>query len=87
MPGTNGCARCSGGSVECRGEAAQQADAADEAFGGMAARLDMPPHARAGRVGRGHRFAADPQCYADTQCAECGMRWPLKARPFGAVGG
>ncbi len=25
----------------------------------------MPPHARAGGVGRGHRFAADPPCWAD----------------------
>ncbi len=25
----------------------------------MVARMDMPPHARAGRIGRGHRFAAD----------------------------
>ena len=45
--------------------AAQQGDAADEAFGGMVARMDMPPHARAVSIGRGHRFAADPQCSAD----------------------
>jgi hypothetical protein len=25
----------------------------------------VPPHARAGLDGRGHRFAADPQCSAD----------------------
>jgi hypothetical protein len=25
----------------------------------------MPPHARAGGVGRAHRFAADPQCSVD----------------------
>jgi hypothetical protein len=28
--------------------AAQQGDEADEAFGGMVASMDMPPHARAG---------------------------------------
>src|SRR5512143_2410355 len=31
----------------------------------MVARMDMPPHARAGQVGRGHRFAAYPRCSAD----------------------
>lgn len=46
-------------------EAVEQRDAADEAFGGMVARLDMPPHARAGPFARGHRFAADPECSAD----------------------
>ena len=25
----------------------------------------MPPHARAGAIGRGHRFAADPWCWTD----------------------
>ena len=46
--------------------AAEQGDEADEAFGGMVARMDMPPHARAGqRHGRGHRFAAYPRCSAD----------------------
>jgi hypothetical protein len=36
-----------------------EADAAVlTAFGGMVARMDMPPHARAGRIGRGHSFAA-----------------------------
>lgn len=25
----------------------------------------VPPHARAGPVGRGHRFAADPRCWTD----------------------
>ena len=25
----------------------------------------VPPHARAGQVGRGPRFAADPQCWAN----------------------
>ena len=34
-------------------EAAQQADAADEAFGGMVARTDMPPHAPAGGMDGG----------------------------------
>ena len=29
-------------------DAAEQGDEADEAFGGMVARMDMPPHARAG---------------------------------------
>ena len=46
--------------------AAEQGDEADEAFGGMVASMDMPPHARAGlRHGRGHRFAAYPRCSAD----------------------
>ena len=45
--------------------AAEQGDEADEAFGGMVARMDMPPHARAVSFGRGHRFAADPQCSTD----------------------
>jgi hypothetical protein len=32
----------------------------------MVARMDMPPHARAGqRHGRGHRFAAYPRCSTD----------------------
>jgi hypothetical protein len=45
--------------------AVEQGDEADEAFGGMVAGMDMPPHARAGWVGRGHRFAAYPRCWAD----------------------
>jgi hypothetical protein len=45
--------------------AAEQGDEADEAFGGMVAGTDMPPHARAGLDGRGHRFAAYPRCSAD----------------------
>src|SRR5512143_221835 len=51
--------------------AAEQGDEADEAFGGTnpraasGARPEVPPHARAGRVGRGHRFAAYPRCSAD----------------------
>jgi hypothetical protein len=49
--------------------AAEQGDEADEAFGGMGARMDMPPHARAVSVARGHRFAAYPRCWADA--AEC----------------
>src|SRR5512144_1971193 len=32
----------------------------------MDARMDMPPHARAGQIGRGHRFAAYPRCSVDT---------------------
>ena len=43
------------------GDVAQQADEADEAFGGTVARTEVPPHARGGRVGRGHRFAAYPE--------------------------
>jgi hypothetical protein len=27
--------------------------------------MDMPPHARAGQIGRGHRFAAYPRCSTD----------------------
>jgi hypothetical protein len=50
-------------------DAAEQGDEADEAFGGMVARMDMPPHARAGRVGRGHRFAAYPRVRRTS--AEC----------------
>ena len=46
-------------------EAAEQGDEADEAFGGMVARMDMPPHARAVTFGRGHRFAAYPRCWTD----------------------
>jgi hypothetical protein len=46
--------------------AAQQADEADEASGGTVARMEVPPHARADRVGRGHRFAAYPRCSADS---------------------
>jgi hypothetical protein len=38
--------------------AAEQADEADEAFGGTLARMEVPPHARAVWDGRGHRFAA-----------------------------
>ena len=45
--------------------ATEQGDEADEAFGGMVARMDMPPHARAVSFGRGHRFAAYPRCWAD----------------------
>jgi hypothetical protein len=45
--------------------AAEQGDEADEAFGGMVSRMDMPPHARADSFGRGHRFAAYPRCWAD----------------------
>ena len=29
--------------------------------------MDMPPHARAGRIGRGHRFAAYPRCSTDVR--------------------
>ena len=54
------------GSLGKSDDAAEQADAADEAQGGMVASMDMPPHARAGQVGRGHRFAAYPRCSADS---------------------
>jgi hypothetical protein len=30
-------------------------------------RADVPPCAPAGQVDGGHRFAADPRCWADTQ--------------------
>ena len=33
-------------------------------FGGTVARIQVP-HARAVPFPRGHRFAADPQCYAN----------------------
>jgi hypothetical protein len=39
------------------GDAAQQGDAADEALGGTVASTEVPLRARAGQVGRGHRFA------------------------------
>lgn len=45
--------------------AAEQADEADEAFAGTVPRTEVPAHARAGWVGRGHRFAAYPRCWAD----------------------
>ena len=50
--------------------ATDQGDEADEAFGGMVAGMDMPPHARAGWNGRGHRFAAYPRCSADRMNSE-----------------
>ena len=55
--------------------AVEQGDEADEAFGGMVARMDMPPHARAGQIGRGHRFAAYPRCSTDTvtRGLDCGL--------------
>ena len=52
--------------------AAEQGDEADEAFGGTnpraasGARPEVPPNARAGQDGRGHRFAAYPRCWADS---------------------
>ena len=49
------------------GRAAEQGDEADEAFGGMVAKMDMPPHARAAAAARGHRFAAYPRCSADPE--------------------
>jgi len=50
--------------------AAQQADEADEAFAGTVPRMEVPAHARAGQVGRGHRFAAYPRCSVDTGAPE-----------------
>jgi hypothetical protein len=51
-----------------RGEfgATEQADEADEALGGTLAGTEVPPRARAGRNGRGHRFAAYPRCSTDS---------------------
>jgi len=51
--------------------AVEQGDEADEAFGGMVARMDMPPHARAVSVGRGHRFAADMARSVSSPRARC----------------
>jgi hypothetical protein len=45
--------------------AAEQGDEADEALGGTVAGMEVPPHARAGQVGRRHRFAAYSRCSAD----------------------
>ncbi len=42
------------------------ADEADEAFAGTVPRTEVPAHARVGRVGRGHRFAAYPRCWANS---------------------
>jgi hypothetical protein len=42
--------------------AAQQAHEADEALAGTVPRTKVPAHARAGSVGRGHRFAAYARC-------------------------
>ena len=53
--------------------AAQQGDEADEAFGGTnpraasGAQPEVPPNARAGQNGRGHRFAAYPRCSTDVR--------------------
>jgi hypothetical protein len=44
------------------GDAAQRADEADEAFAGAVPCTEAPVHARAGPVGRRHRFAAYPRC-------------------------
>ncbi len=57
--------------AEGAGDAVEQGDEADEAFGGTnpraasGARPEAPPHARAVSFGRGHRFAAYPRCSAD----------------------
>ena len=40
----------------------------------MLARMDMPPHARAGWIGRGHRFAAYPRCSTDSPRASTTSR-------------
>jgi membrane-associated phospholipid phosphatase len=55
--------------------ATEPQDEADEAFGGTTPRAasgaqpNVPPHARADTVGRGHRFAAHARCWADTEDA------------------
>src|SRR5512133_1341265 len=60
------------------GDAAEQGDEADEAFGGTnpraasGARPEAPPHARAGSYRRGHRFAAYPRCSTDYARAHAG---------------
>jgi hypothetical protein len=59
----------------------EQGDEADEAFGGMVARMDMPPHARAARDGRGHRFAAYPRCSTDLSgsvATDCQTKGPKR---------
>ena len=56
-------------------DAAEQGDEADEAFGGMVARMDMPPHARDCQHGRGHRFAAYPRCSTDKTMAREIATW------------
>ncbi len=63
------CEWCSNGEDAYAGSAAaaEQGDEADEAFGGTVPRMEAPPHARAGRLGRGHRFAAYPRCSADVK--------------------
>jgi hypothetical protein len=58
--------------------AAEQGYESDEAFGGIAAGKDMPPHARAGPYGRGHRFAAYPRCWADSGGLDArSALWPM----------
>jgi hypothetical protein len=69
--------RIAGGRGSKNSGAAEQGDEADEAFGGMVARMDMPPHARAVPVGRGHRFAAYPRCWADVESASLGGSWRM----------
>jgi hypothetical protein len=65
--------------------AVEQAHEADEAFGGTVARMEVPPHARAGLDGRGHRFAAYPRCSTDVSRMgagkEGGMRRTATAVP------
>ena len=44
----------------------------------------MPPHARAGRVGRGHRFAAYPRCSTDNG-SMTDQRTPARGAAFRAA--
>src|SRR5512133_1752847 len=70
------CTSQEGHRLDGRRGAAEQGDEADEAFGGMVASMDMPPHARAGqRHGRGHRFAAYPRCSTDVGSASTTASW------------
>ena len=65
--GCRGASRpASGNGRSCRGiSLPPNKGEADEAFGGIVAGMDMPPHARAGQIKRGHRFAAYPRCWPD----------------------
>jgi hypothetical protein len=57
--------------LQWRGDAAEQGDEADEAFGGTnpraasGAQPEVPPNARAAADTRGHRIAAYPRCSTD----------------------
>ena len=60
---------------------------ADEAFGGMVARMDMPPHAGAVSIGRGHRFAACPRCSTGAQGRDRARRMADELTVLTAVSG